>query len=58
MNEPVSIQPSDDDALFRTVDCKYMYNLATSSLDGVGTYKVNAVIGGVPATGPATFDLK
>jgi hypothetical protein len=58
VNEPLSIQPSDDNALFRTVDCKYMYNLATSSLSGVGTYQVSAVIGGVLATGPASFDLK
>jgi hypothetical protein len=58
VNEPVSIQPSDDNSLFRTVDCKYMYNLATSSLQGVGTYTVYADIGGVFATNPAIFDLK
>ena len=58
MNEPISIQPGDNDLNFRNVDCKCMYNLATSSLTGVGTYTVNAVIGGVLATGPATFDLK
>jgi hypothetical protein len=32
VNEPVSIQPQDNDGMFRIVDCKYMYNLATSSL--------------------------
>jgi len=40
------------------MDRKYMYNLATSSLSGVGTYTVTAVINGTPATNPATFDLK
>jgi hypothetical protein len=34
VNEPVSIQPKDTDGFFRIVDCKYMYNLATSSLSG------------------------
>ena len=58
VNEPISIQPQDNNGLFRIVDCKYMYNLATSSLSGVGTYKVYAVINGVTATPPATFDLK
>jgi hypothetical protein len=58
VNDPLTIQPSDNNSLFRTVDCKYMYNLATSSLSGVGTYTLYAVIGGNPATGPAVFDLK
>ena len=58
VNEPMSIQPQDSNGIFRIVDCKYMYNLATSSLSGVGTYKVYAVINGVQATNPATFDLK
>ena len=57
VNEPVSIQPQDNDGLFRVVDCKYMYNLATSSLSGVGTYTVKATIGGTTFT-VATFDLK
>jgi hypothetical protein len=35
-----------------------MYNLATSSLTGVGTYTISAVIGGVSVTDPAVFDLK
>lgn len=39
------------------VDCKYMYNLATSSLMGAGTYNVYATIDGT--TFPvAPFDLK
>jgi hypothetical protein len=58
VNEPLTIQPNDNNGTFRTVDCKLMYNLATSSLSGVGTYKVYAVIDGVAATNPAVFDLK
>jgi hypothetical protein len=58
VNEPASIQPQDNNGIFRIVDCKYMYNLATSSLSGVGTYKVSAVINGVTASNPAGFDLK
>jgi hypothetical protein len=58
VNEPVSIQPADDNGVFRVVDCKLMYNLATSSLFGVGTYKVEVKIDGVLANGNATFDLK
>lgn len=58
VNEAVSIQPSDNDGIFRIVDCKYMYNLATSSLRGAGTYTVYAVIGNTTATNPAVFDLK
>jgi hypothetical protein len=58
VNEPLTIQPSDNNSLFRTVDCKYMYNLATSSLSGVGTYKLYAVIGGNQVNEPAVFDLK
>jgi hypothetical protein len=57
VNEPQTIQPQDDDGIFRIVDCKYMYNLATSSLMGAGTYNVYATIGST--TFPvATFDLK
>ena len=58
VNEPISIQPNDSNGLFRVVDCKLMYNLATSSLSGVGTYTVSAVINGTPATNPAVFDLR
>ena len=56
--EVVSIQPHDNDSNFRIVDCKYMYNLDVRSLSGVGTYKVEAVIGGMPALGPAYFSLR
>jgi hypothetical protein len=58
VNEPVSIQPSDDDLTFRTLDCKYVYNLATRSLSGTGSYLVSAVIGGNEAAGVAGFDLR
>ncbi len=58
VNEVLSIQPNDNNGIFRVVDCKLMYNLATSSLSGAGTYHVYAVINGVPVSSPATFDLK
>jgi hypothetical protein len=58
VNEPVTIQAQDNDSMFRIVDCMYMYNLATSSLYGPGHYEVTAVINGVPASGPAVFDLR
>jgi hypothetical protein len=58
VNEPLTIQPNDSNGVFRVVDCKLMYNLATSSLSGVGTYKVYVVINGVAASTPAVFDLK
>ena len=58
VNEPISIQPADNNGLFRSVDCKLMYNLATSSLSGPGRYEVKAVIGGTPAGGAALFDLR
>ena len=35
----MTIQPQDNDGIFRIVDCKYMYNLATSSLMGAGITK-------------------
>jgi hypothetical protein len=57
VNEPISIQPQDNNGVFRIVDCKYMYNLATSSLSGVGTYTVSATIGSTTFT-VGTFDLK
>jgi len=58
VNEPISIQPADTNGHFRIVDCKYMYNLATSSLSGTGRYKVEAVINGTAADGAAYFWLK
>lgn len=56
--QALSIQPNDNNDLFRIVDCKYMSNLATSALSGVGTYTVYAVINGITAANPAVFDLK
>ena len=56
-NEPVTIQPQDNDGIFRIVDCKYMYNLATRSLMGPGTYDVVATIDGMTFD-VATFALK
>jgi hypothetical protein len=58
VNEPVSIQPKDDNLHFRKVDCKYMYNLATSSLDGIGHYEVDVVIDGDVVAGGCTFYLR
>jgi hypothetical protein len=55
--EPMTIQPRDNDGIFRIVDCKYMYNLATSSLMGTGDYNVSFTID--HNTFPvATFSLK
>jgi len=53
-----SVQSHDDPTVFRTVDCKYIYNLDISSLKGAGKYRVQAVIGSVPAAGAAQFSLR
>jgi len=58
VNEPLTVQPADNNTQFRVVGCNYMYNLDTSSLSGAGRYEVQAVIGGTPATGAAFFDLR
>ena len=58
INEPLTIQPSDNDGMFRKVDSKYMYNLDVRSLLGAGTYEVRVMIDGVPASGPAIFKLQ
>jgi hypothetical protein len=55
--EFMTIQPGDNDGIFRIVDCKYMYNLATSSLMGAGDYNVVATIDGTQFD-VATFSLK
>ena len=57
VNEPITIQPKDDNGISRIVDSKYMYNLATSSLSGVGTYTVYATVVGIDFP-VGTFDLK
>ena len=58
VNEAESIQPKDTGQYYRQVDCKYIYNLDVTSLDGKGTYTVWARIDGVNVPMPATFDLK
>ncbi len=58
VSEVASIQPFDNDSVFRVVDCKYMYNLDVRSLTGAGTYKVEAVLGSSAALGPAYFSLR
>jgi hypothetical protein len=57
VNEPLTIQPQDNDGIFRIVDCKYMYNLATSSLSGAGSYTVYATIGSTTFM-VGSFDLR
>ncbi len=56
--DPLSAQSNGNDAGFRILDCKYIYNLATSSLPGPGQYKVEAVINGIPAVGAAIINLR
>ena len=58
VNEAESIQPKDTGIYYRQVDCKYIYNLDVSSLNGQGTYSVWANIGGVNVPNPAVFDLR
>jgi hypothetical protein len=58
VNEADSIQPKDTGIYYRQVDCKYIYNLDVSSLNGHGTYSVWANIGGVNVPNPAVFDLR
>jgi hypothetical protein len=58
VNEAASIQPKDTGQFYRQVDCKYIYNLDVSSLDGAGTYTIWARIGGVNVQAPAQFDLR
>jgi hypothetical protein len=58
INEAESIQPRDAGQFYRQVDCKYIYNLDVSSLNGQGTYTVWVRIGGVNINVPATFDLR
>ena len=59
VNEPISVQPPASDDSFRIVDCKYMYNLATSSLSGPGHYSVTVLINGTTlAVGSAEFDIR
>jgi hypothetical protein len=52
-----SIQPKDDGEYYRRVDCKYIYNLDVSSLQGPGRYRVYANINGMNVDKPAVFYL-
>ena len=54
----MTIQPQDHNGIFRIVECKYMYNLATSSLMGAGKYNVVATIDGTEFDDVATFDAE
>jgi hypothetical protein len=58
INEAESIQPKDTGQYYRQVDCKYIYNLDVTSLNGTGTYRVWVRIDGQNIQVPATFDLK
>ena len=58
VNEVLSVQPADNNGVFRIVDCDYMYNLDVSTLRGAGGYSVSAIVNGTLATNPATFMLK
>lgn len=58
VDNPRSVEPSDDDTMFRVAGCQYAYNLDVDSLSGVGTYRVEAVINGSPVPGPAIFSLR
>jgi hypothetical protein len=58
VNEADSIQPKDTGQFYRQVDCKYIYNLDVSSLNGPGTYTVWVRINNMNIQVPATFDLK
>lgn len=57
INESTFLQPSDNGSAFRVVDCKYLYNLSSSSL-GSGTYLVNILLGPGAVVGSGTFKLK
>jgi hypothetical protein len=58
INEAESIQPKDTGEYYRQVDCKYIYNLAVTSLSGQGTYRVYANLDGANLDAPAKFDLR
>jgi hypothetical protein len=58
INEAESIQPKDTGQFYRQVDCKYIYNLDVSSLNGSGTYTVWVRINNANLPVPATFDLR
>ncbi len=57
--DPISVQRPNSDTNFSTTnDCTYSYNLDAASLLGPGTYLVQVVINGSPASGGATFKIQ
>lgn len=62
VNEGISIQPGDDDGIYRHVDCKYIYNLDVGVFGDLstraGTYRVWVNIDGDNIDVPAKFDLR
>jgi hypothetical protein len=57
--DPISVQRPNSDVNFSiTNDCTYAYNLDAASLLGPGTYLVQVVINGSPASGGATFKIQ
>ena len=57
--DPISVQRPNSDVNFSTTnDCTYSYNLDAASLLGPGTYLVQVVINGSPASGGATFKIQ
>jgi hypothetical protein len=58
VNADASIQPKDTGQFYRQVDCKYIYNLDQTALNGAGTYTVWVRIDGTNIQVPAKFDLK
>jgi hypothetical protein len=58
--EPVQAPLVDSGDTFRTVDCKYMYNLSIPSLKntGPGTYQIELLINGNPVPTPGSLNGK
>ena len=58
--EPVQAPLVDTGNSFRTVDCKYMYNLSIPSLKttGPGTYQIEILINGTPVPTPCSLNEK
>lgn len=58
ISEVSSVSAADSTGYFRQVDCKYIYNLAVSSLSGAGTYGVYVNIDGTNINDPGEFGLR
>lgn len=58
--EPVQAPLVDSGDTFRTVDCKYMYNLSVPKLvaTGPGTYQIEILIDGTPVPTPGSLNGK